>query len=187
MSQSKRYALGTLAPVTLFLFLFPGGCGAPADSGSAAASCVAPDPASTVVCVTPPLASDSQHAYQGIRALVGFYPNAQCTAGTELMKNVYDLSQTCFGWRRSTGTSTRDNSATHFQCYRDRVCYTQHTQVLTCDTTPTDKEFRTDACIKDDAGDVWLKLLGGTESCPAAPTGFSCPRSDPGAGTSGRS
>ncbi len=187
MSQSTLRRLGTPIQVTLCFLLLPIACGAPADSGSSAASCVAPDPAATVVCVTAPLASDSQHAYQGIRALVGFYPSDQCTPGTEVMKNVYDLSQTCFGWRRSTGSSTRDNSATHFQCYRDRVCYTQHTQVLTCNTTATDKEFRTDACIKDDAGDVWLKLLGGTESCPAAPAGFSCPRSDPGAGTGGQS
>jgi hypothetical protein len=151
------------------------------------AMCVTPDPASTVICVTPPAAADSSHAYQGVKALVGFYPDDRCTPGTEVMKNVYDLAQTCFGWRREASPSPRDNSATNFQCYRDRVCYTQHTRVLSCDTTPTDKEFRTDACIKDDAGDIWLKLLSGTESCPPAPGGFSCPRSEPGQGNPGRS
>lgn len=153
-------------------------------SSSSTASCVA-DPASTVVCVTPPLPEDSQHAYQGVKAFVGFYPTDQCTPGTEVMKLSYDLSQTCFGWRRNAGTSTRDNSATNFQCYRDRVCYTQSTKVLTCDNSPTNKEFRTDACTKDDAGDIWLKLLSGTENCPAVPAGFTCPLSDPGAGTPG--
>ena len=155
-------------------------------SSSAAVSCLA-DPDSTVVCVTQPVVADGQHSYQGVRALVGFYPSDQCTPGTEVMKLSYDLSQTCFGWRRQAGSGTRDNSATHFQCYRDRVCYTQHTRELTCNTQPTNKEFRTDACIKDDAGEVWLKLLGGTESCPQAPADFACPRSNPGEGTPGTS
>lgn len=103
------------------------------------------------------------------------------------MKLTYDLSQTCFGWRRQAGSSTRDNSATHFQCYRDRVCYTQHTQVLTCSSGPTDKQVSTTACTKDDAGEVWLKLLGGTESCPEAPADSACPLSGPSQGTAGRS
>jgi hypothetical protein len=164
---------------------FVSACGV--SDGGGSASCVA-DPASTVVCVTAPQPADSQHAYQGVKARVGFYPTAECTPGTEVMVLNYDVSQTCFGWRRPLENgSTRDNSATHFQCYRDRVCYTQHTRLLTCDTSPTDKQFRTDACIKDDAGDVWLKLLGGTESCPEAPSGFECPRSSPGAGQPGQS
>lgn len=163
--------------------LFTAGCGSP-DSGST--TCIA-DPDSTVICVTQAQATDSGHAYQGVRALVGFYPTDQCTPGTEVMKLTYDLSQTCFGWRRQAGSSTRDNSATHFQCYRDRVCYTQHTQALTCSNTPTDKQFSTTGCTKDDAGDVWLKLLGGTEGCPAAPAGFACPLGNPGQGTPGKS
>lgn len=165
--------------------LMASACGS-SSSDSSSVSCL-PDPASTVICVTQSVPADSTHPYQGVKALVGFYPTDQCTPGTELMKLSYDLSQTCFGWRRDAGTSTHDNSATHFQCYRDRVCYTQSTRVLTCDGSVTDKEYRTDACIKDDAGDVWLKLLGGTESCPVAPAGFSCPHSDPGAGTPGQS
>lgn len=147
-------------------------------------ACVA-DPASTVICVTKPTTQDAQHRYQGIKARVGFYPNAECTPGTEVMVVTYDLSQTCFGWRREAGTSTRDNSATNFACYRDRVCYTQHTRELSCNTSPTNKEFRTDACILDDSGGVWLKLLSGTESCPLPPAGFACPRSEPGQGTPG--
>lgn len=161
-------------------------CDAGSSASSSSVSCVS-DPASTVVCVTESQPADSQHAYQGVKALVGFYPSDQCTPGTEVIKLSYDVSQTCFGWRRTASNGTRDNSATHFQCYRDRVCYTQHTRELTCDTSATDKEFRTDACIKDDAGDIWLKLLSGTESCPEPPPGFTCPRSNPSEGTSGKS
>ena len=50
---------------------------------------------------------------------------------------------------------------------------------LSCGNGATDKEVRTDACTKDDAGEIWLKLLSGTESCPAAPAGFACPLSLP--------
>lgn len=166
------------------LFFF--GCGVNSGDSLDDKSCVA-DPDSTVVCVTQPATGDAQHAYQGVKAKVGFYPTDQCTPGTEVMMLTYDLSQTCFGWRRSASNGTRDNSATHFQCYRDRVCYTQSTRVLTCDGSATDKQYRIDACIKDDAGDVWLKLLGGTESCPQAPAGFECPTSDPGKGQPGTS
>lgn len=177
-------ARSLLIRIMLTATLGLGACGV-GSSSSSDASCVA-DPGSTVVCVTPQLSTDSQHPYQGVKARVGFYPTDQCTPGTEVMVVQYDLSQTCFGWRRSASNGTRDNSATHFECYRDRVCYTQHTQVLTCNGTHvTDKEYRTDACIKDDAGDIWLKLLSGTESCPVAPAGFSCPRSNPGEGTPG--
>ena len=182
-SCSLRVRLGIPLLIGNWLVVFAAGCGS---SESSSAACVA-DPASTVICVTEPQTSDSGHSYQGVRALVGFYPTDQCTPGTEVMKLSYDLSQTCFGWRRQAGTSTRDNSATHFQCYRDRVCYTQHTKVLTCDTTPTNTQFSTTACTKDDAGDLWLKLLGGTESCPVAPSGFSCPLSAPSEGTTGKS
>jgi hypothetical protein len=183
--MTKTFPL-TSAPLRLFLTLSIGGLvltGACEDSGT---SCVV-DPDSTVICVTEPQPEDAAHGFQGVKALVGFYPTDQCVPGQEVMKLSYDVSQTCFGWKRDASPSPRDNSATHFQCYRDRVCYTQHTRVLTCDTTPTDKEFRTDACIKDDAGDIWLKLLGGTESCPEAPAGFECPRSDPAEGTPGKS
>jgi hypothetical protein len=156
-------------------------------SSSSDTTCVADPNDVNVVCVTEPLPQDSQHAYQGVKARVGFYPSDQCTPGTEAMVLEYDLSQTCFGWRRPVGSSTHDNSATHFACYRDRVCYTQHTQNLTCQMSATDKEFRTDACILDDSGGVWLKLLSGTESCPAPPAGFSCTTSSPGQGTAGTS
>lgn len=165
---------------------FLSACGIGSSGSSSSVSCV-PDPASTIVCVTEPRPDDSQRPHQGVKAIVGMYPSDQCTPGTEVIKLAYDVAQTCFGWRRQVANGTRDNSATHFQCYRDRVCYTQHTRELTCNTTATDKEVRTDACIKDDAGDIWLKLIGGTESCPAPPPGFACPRSNPGAGTPGMS
>lgn len=181
--SSPRSRLGIPILLCSWLGALAAGCGS---ASSSSATCVA-DPASTVICVTEPQASDSSHAYQGVRALVGFYPTDQCTPGTEVMKLTYDLSQTCFGWRRQASGSTRENSATHFQCYRDRVCYTQHTQVLTCDNTPTNKQYSTTACIKDDAGEVWLKLLSGTESCPVAPSGFACPLSEPMQGTPGKS
>lgn len=170
--------IGAILGLGSVAFLLACGSG----SSSSTASCVA-DPTSTVICVTPPVPADSQHANQGVTARVGFYQDATCTPGTEVMTLNYDLSQTCFGWRRQASTSTHDNSATNFQCYRDRVCYTQYTKVLTCDTTATDKQFSSDTCTLDDSGGVWLKLLSGTESCPVAPAGFTCPLSDPGNGT----
>ena len=162
-------------------------CGTTGSSSSSDVSCVPEADSLNVVCITEPQSQDSQHAYQGVMASVGFYQTDQCTPGTEVMVLEYDLSQTCFGWRRNAGSSTHDNSATHFVCYRDRVCYSQHTQNLTCNMSATDKEFRTDACILDDSGGVWLKLLSGTESCPVAPAGFACPLSSPSQGTAGTS
>jgi hypothetical protein len=176
--------LGVFGVIALGALGLSGACGSSSDT--VPEGCVA-DPASTAICVTEPQPGDSAHAYQGVKALVGFYPTDQCVAGEEVMKLSYDLAQTCFGWRREAEPDPRDNSATHFQCYSDRVCYTQSTKVLTCDGSLTNKEVRTDACTKDEAGDIWLKLLSGTESCPAPPAGFSCPLSEPGEGTPGKS
>src|SRR5215471_6647104 len=111
--MAKFHRNGILFSATLSL-LACGSSGSSSDS-----SCVADPNDVNVVCVTEPQPQDSQHAYQGIKARVGFYQNDQCTPGTEAMILEYDLSQTCFGWRRPVGTSTHDNSATHFACYRD--------------------------------------------------------------------
>ena len=182
--MNKKIALSGAGWTSLAFLVLTWGYGCTTET--ATANCVA-DPASTVICVTEPQPGDSKHAYQGVKALVGFYGTDQCVAGTEVMKLSYDLAQVCFGWRREAEPNPRDNSATHFKCYRDRVCYTQHANALTCDASATDKEFRSDTCTKDPAGDIWLKLLSGTESCPEAPKGFSCPLSSPANGTPGKS
>lgn len=81
-----------------------------------------------------------------------------------------------------------DNSATRWQCYRDRVCYTQHIETLTCNTSrPTDRQARTDACLPEPypSNKLWTKLVGGTEDCPPASPGFECPISAEFEGTPG--
>ena len=114
----------------------------------------------------------------GARVTVGFYETSACEAGEEVATLTYDTSVACYGWTRNTsGGGTRDNSVTRMACYRDRVCFTQHVETLSCDkSTATDKESRTDACLREPTGqDLWSKILSGTEECPAAPSGFECP------------
>jgi hypothetical protein len=130
--------------------------------------------ASTILATSASTSADANNPYQGILITVGFYGNDACEAGTELLTLTYDISQTCFGWTRSTGVGTIDNSATNFQCYRERVCYTQHPGNFTCTAGgPADKEFRTDACTPDTGG-LWVRILSGTENCPEAPPDFAC-------------
>jgi hypothetical protein len=119
---------------------------------------------------------------------VGFYSDANCA--NQVNSLTFDVTQSCFGWTRSDGAGgTRDNSATHFQCYKDRLCYTQHVENFTCSTTrPTDKVSYTSQCLQEPTGQaLYAKILGGTASCPDAPAGFQCPESGTGAGTSGTS
>jgi hypothetical protein len=115
--------------------------------------------------------------------LIGLFDDDKCE--NQVFSHKLDIAKPCSGWTRETGLSTRDNSGTRFQCFKDRLCYTQYVDNYTCDTQAAakmeDKEART-TCIKDTTPDIWIKLLGGTENCPDTPSGFQCPA---GGGTSG--
>ena len=95
----------------------------------------------------------------------------------------YDTAQACFAWVAS-GSNAQENSATRFQCFSDRLCYTQHPGSLDCGgALATDKEARTGLCLQEPAGRLYSMLQSGNEGCPAPPPGFACPLSAPGAGT----
>ena len=127
----------------------------------------------------PPAASTAGTG--GPQVVIAFYDDAACTR--EVGRRRYDTSLACFSWV-AVGSNAQENSATRFQCFSDRVCYTQHPDSLTCDGgLATDKESRTGLCLKEPAGRLYSMLVSGTESCPAPPLGFECPTSPPGAGT----
>lgn len=111
---------------------------------------------------------------------LGLYGNEACD-GEPVLVVTLPLEQPCVGWDRVV----RQNSATRFQCYRDRLCYTQYVSSGTCDageaTRVEDKESRT-TCTDDPTPNIWTKILSGTESCPEAPAGFECPISGAGMG-----
>ena len=111
------------------------------------------------------------------RALIAFYSDAACTQMVGMRS--YDTSQECFSWS-SPGSSAGENSATRFQCYADRLCYTQHPNTTDCTDGgfgATDKQARLGMCLKEPDGALYSKLLSGTDACPAAPAGFECPTS----------
>jgi hypothetical protein len=119
------------------------------------------------------------------RVVIAFYSDANCTAQVGMRS--YDTAQPCFSWT-AAGSNAQENSASHFQCYRDRLCYTQFPNSLTCGDGgigSTDKEAKVGACIKEPAGSLYSKVLSGTEACPEAPAGFECPLSAAGAGSTG--
>ena len=116
--------------------------------------------------------------------VVDLYADDQCTEPA-VFSYTLDLGEACSGWSRQVSGTTRTDSASRFQCYRDRVCYTQYVDRETWDATAsmmiTDKESRT-ACLKDHTPGIWTKIRSGTEGCPEAPAGFDCPS---GQGTTG--
>jgi hypothetical protein len=116
---------------------------------------------------------------------IGFYSDEACT--NQVGSRVYDTSLACFSWT-ADGSGAEDNSATRFQCWSDRLCYTQHAGTLTCEdgtTGPTDKEAQNGVCIKEPAGTLYSMLLSGNEDCPDPPDGFECPASLAQEGTDG--
>lgn len=116
---------------------------------------------------------------------IAFFSDAACTA--QVGMRVYDTSKDCFSWT-AAGSSAQENSATRFQCYRDRLCYTQHPNTLACGDGGfgrTDKQAKLGVCLKEPDGALYSKLLGGTDACPMAPTGFECPSSTSMQGTDG--
>ena len=119
----------------------------------------------------------------GAKVVIAFYTGSDCGAATEVGRRTYDTAQACFSWR-AVGSSAQENSATRFQCYRDRVCYTQHPSTLDCSgALATDKESRTAVCLKEPQGALYSRIVSGTESCPEPPPGFACPSSVAGGGT----
>ena len=122
---------------------------------------------------------------------IGFFTDPECTQPVMANEStrVYDTTQDCFSWEGSSAAG--ENSATRFQCFRDRICYTQHPATLACDNpTPTNKEARTDECVldtqtPDGSRSIYAKIIGGTENCPIAPDGYECPVSEIRGGTPG--
>lgn len=135
--------------------------------------------------------SDNNNAECTAQVEIGFFSDPECTqlvTGASPTR-VYDTTQSCFSWEGNSAAG--ENSATRFQCFRDRVCYTQHPATLSCDNpTPTNKEARTDECVldtqtPDGSRAIYAKIIGGTEGCPEAPADFECPLSEPQQGTTG--
>jgi hypothetical protein len=119
------------------------------------------------------------------KVAIAFYSDSACTA--QVGMRTYDTSRDCFSWTAS-GSSAQENSATRFQCYRDRLCYTQHPNSLSCGDGgfgSTDKQAMLNVCLKEPDGSLYSKLLSGTENCPTAPAGFECPSSASRQGTDG--
>ena len=122
---------------------------------------------------------------------IGFYADPECTQPVMAASStrIYDTRQECFSWEG--GSAAGENSVTRFQCFRDRLCYTQHPATLACNNgSPTNKEARTDECVldtqtPDGSRAIYAKIIGGTESCPEAPADFECPVSELQAGTPG--
>jgi len=119
--------------------------------------------------------------------VVGLYKDDQCTPGTEVLKVTLDVAEPCSGWFHGAASDPTYDSGSRFQCYRDRLCYTQYVATCACSSESasliTDKQART-TCMKDDTPNIWTRILSGTDSCPEAPAGFECPSSDPGQGNS---
>lgn len=123
----------------------------------------------------------------GAKVLIAFYSAADCNAGSQKGQRAYDTAMDCFSWS-ANGSNATENSATRFQCYSDRLCYTQHPNSLTCADGgfgATDKQARNGECLKEPDGMLYSRIVGGNEGCPAAPPGFECPTSAAKMGTDG--
>jgi hypothetical protein len=127
-----------------------------------------------------PSSSEGAGAACSAEIRLGLFASDTCDAEPVLIVTLA-LDQPCVGWDRGV----RQNSATRFQCYRDRLCYTQYVASPTCDATEAtrveDKESWT-TCTKDPTPNIWTRILSGTEGCPEAPEGFACPLSGSGTG-----
>jgi len=127
-----------------------------------------------------PSSSASAGAACSAEIRLGLFASDTCD-GEPVLVVTLPLEQPCVGWDRVV----RQNSATRFQRWRDRLCYTQYVASATCDATEAmrveDKESLT-TCTKDPTPNIWTRILSGTEECPEAPAGFACPLSGQGAG-----
>jgi hypothetical protein len=114
----------------------------------------------------------------GAQVVIAFYTDAACTQ--QAGQRRYHTEMACFSWV-ANGSNAQENSASHMQCYRDRLCYTQHPNSLTCEGGfSTHKEARVGECVKEPAGRLYSRIVSGTEGCPEPPAGFTCPTSAPG-------
>ena len=133
-------------------------------------------------------AGSATGACGGAKVTIAFFTDAACSADSKVGQRSYDTSLECFSWT-AQGSHAEDNSATRFQCYKDRLCYTQHAATLTCTDGstigPTDKQAKNAECIKEPAGTLYSMIVGGNEGCPAPPPGFECPESAAEMGTNG--
>jgi hypothetical protein len=123
----------------------------------------------------------------GAKVTIAFFSDAACSDANKTGQRAYDTSLDCFSWT-AQGSNAQENSATRFQCYNDRLCYTQHAGTLTCSggsTGPTDKQAKNGVCIKEPSGTLYSLLVGGNEACPPPPAGFECPTSASEMGTDG--
>jgi hypothetical protein len=155
------------------------GCGS-AESPVAAPTLPAP-PAAVPTAASSPAGSSTGTCQAQV--VIAFYTDSRCDPASQVGQRRYDTASTCFTWV-AQGSAAQENSATRFQCYRDRLCYTQHPDSLTCaGGLATDKESRTDRCTKEPNGRLYSKIVSGTEGCPTAPPGFECPASLAGQGT----
>jgi hypothetical protein len=116
------------------------------------------------------------------RVVIAFYSDAACTQ--QVGQRAYDTAEACFDWV-AQGSNAQENSASRFQCYRDRLCYTQFPNSLTCGDgghASTDKQAKVGECLKEPSGSLYSRIVSGTEACPEAPAGFECPTSAAGEG-----
>jgi hypothetical protein len=123
----------------------------------------------------------------GAKVTIAFFSDASCSEASKVGQRAYDTSLDCFSWT-AKGSNAEENSATRFQCYDDRLCYTQHPDTLTCAggaIGATDKQAKNGECVKEPAGQLYSKIVGGNEGCPPPPAGFECPASEAGMGTDG--
>src|SRR5262245_43368499 len=60
----------------------------------------------------------------GAKVTIAFYSDAECTEANKAGQRAYDTGLECFSWEG--GANADGNSVTRFQCYNDRICYTQH-------------------------------------------------------------
>ena len=123
----------------------------------------------------------------GAKVIIAFYTDADCNAGSQKGQRAYNTAMDCFSWS-ANGSNATENSATRFQCYSDRLCYTQHPNSLTCEDGgfgATDKQAKNGECVKEPEGMLYSQIVGGNEGCPAPPPGFECPTSAAKMGTDG--
>lgn len=123
----------------------------------------------------------------GAKVIVAFFSEADCDADSQKGQRAYDTAMDCFSWT-AMGSNAGENSATRFQCYDDRLCYTQHPNSMTCGDGgfgATDKQAKNGECLKEPDGMLYSRIVGGNEGCPAAPPGFECPSSAAKMGTDG--
>src|SRR5688572_20460008 len=57
----------------------------------------------------------------GAQVVIAFYTDAACTQ--QVGQRRYHTEMACFSWV-AAGSHAQENSATDFQCYSDRLCYT---------------------------------------------------------------